>query len=357
MNVKVQALRNQMKVANLQGMIVSNPVNIRYLTGLTEEGTFLITPRENIFITDSRYLEAVNSFLTLDQEIVAYDIKNLNKYDYENFFSDCENVGFEEGYVTYEMYKAYLQTYQVNLVETEGIIELHRMVKDESEIENIKSACLITDKCFEYIKDFIEIGMTEKEIAFEIEKFMKLNGAEALAFDTIVASGPNSSMPHAVPTDRKIKENEIIQFDFGCKVNGYCSDFSRVLYTGRSIPDEIQSVFKFVLSEYEYITKNLAENVNIKEILNKCKRDYSENEYELFHSFGHSLGLDIHENPILSLKQDFKLKNNMLITVEPGVYIPGKFGIRLEDTVLITKQGCNTLTKSKIMLDFLGKIC
>lgn len=219
MNSKIQALKNQMLVMNLQGMIISNPVNIRYLTGLTAEGTLLITPKGNVFITDSRYLEAVNSFLTIDQEIMAYDVRNLNKYDYEAFFAGCENVGFEEAYVTYEMYKAYLRTYQVNLIETEKIVELHRMVKEESEIDNIRKACFITDKCFEHIKEFIKIGMTEKEIAFEIEKYMKINGAEGLAFDTIVASGPNSSMPHAIPTDRRVEEKDIIQFDFGCKVN------------------------------------------------------------------------------------------------------------------------------------------
>ncbi len=347
MNSKIQALRNQMKVLNIQGMIISNPVNIKYLTGLTEEGTFLITPKDNIFITDSRYLEAVNTFLTIDQEIISYNLKNLNKHDYEAFFSECENVGFEESYVTYEMYKIYLQTYQVNLIETEGIIELHRMVKDEEEIENIKKACNITDKCFEYIRGFIRVGMTEKEIAFEIEKYMKINGADGLAFDTIVASGSNSSMPHAVPTDRKIEENDIIQFDFGCRVNGYCSDFSRVLFVG-IITDEMRRVYEFVLKEYEYIVKNLSEGIDVKDLLKRCEKDYQDNEYELLHSFGHSLGLDIHEEPILSSKHDFKLKKDMLLTVEPGVYIPGKFGIRLEDTILINKSGCNTLTKSAI---------
>lgn len=345
MNLKIQALRNQMKVMVLQGMIISNPVNIRYLTGLTAEGTMLITPKGNVFITDSRYLEAVNSFLTIDQEIIAYDVRNLNKYDYESFFTGCENVGFEEGYVTYEMYKAYLRTYQVNLVETEKIIELHRMVKEDDEIDSIKKACVITDRCFEYLKEYIKPGMTEKEIAFEIEKFMRMNGAEELAFDTIVASGPNSSMPHAVPTDRKIENKDIIQFDFGCKVNGYCSDFSRVLFVG-GVTSEEEKIYNFVFRQYDYIVKNLSEIENIKPILKKCEQDYKDEGYEILHSFGHNLGLDIHEEPILSIKSDTKLKKNMVLTVEPGVYIPGKFGIRIEDTVLINKNGCNTLTKS-----------
>ena len=356
MNSKIRALKNQIKALNLQGMIISNPKSIRYLTGLIAEGTLLITPRENIFITDSRYMETVNSFLTIDQEIVAYDIRNLNKTDLESIFDGAENVGFEEAYVTYEQYKFYLQTYRVNLVETDKLIELHRMVKEDDEIENIKKACLITDNCFDYIKEFVKPGVTEKEIAFEIEKYMVTHGAEGLAFDTIVASGPNSSLPHAIPTDRKVEEKDIIQFDFGCKVNGYCSDFSRAMFLGNPTSDMV-NVYDFVLKEYRKIISGLSESSDIKSVLKECEQDYKNDKYDLLHSFGHSLGLDIHEDPILSSKGELKLKKNMLITVEPGVYFPGKFGIRIEDTVLINKTGATPLTKSGTMLDFVKKVC
>lgn len=323
MNSKIQALRNQIKAQNLQGMIISNPKSIRYLTGLVAEGTFLITPKDNIFITDSRYIESVNSSLTIDQEITTYDIRNLNRVDFENIFECSEGVGFEESYVTYEQYKFLLQTYRVNLVETDKLIELHRMVKDEDEIDNIKKACLITDNCFDYIKDFIKPGMTEIEIAFEIEKYMKTHGAEGLAFDTIVASGKNSSLPHAIPTDRKIENQDIIQFDFGCRVNGYCSDFSRVLFIGNPTSEMIK-VYEFVLKEFRKILSKLSEEADIKNILKECEKDYKDEKYDILHSFGHSLGLDIHEEPILSSNRDTKLKKNMLITVEPGVYFPRK---------------------------------
>ena len=288
MNSKIQALRNQIKAQNLQGMIISNPKSIRYLTGLVAEGTFLITPKDNIFITDSRYIESVNSSLTIDQEITTYDIRNLNRVDFENIFEGSEGVGFEESYVTYEQYKFLLQTYRVNLVETDKLIELHRMVKDEDEIDNIKKACLITDNCFDYIKDFIKPGMTEIEIAFEIEKYMKTHGAEGLAFDTIVASGKNSSLPHAIPTDRKIENQDIIQFDFGCKVNGYCSDFSRVLFIGNPTSEMIK-VYEFVLKEFRKILSKLSEEADIKNILKECEKDYKDEKYDILHSFGHSL--------------------------------------------------------------------
>lgn len=174
---------------------------------------------------------------------------------------------------------------------------------------------------------------------------MRINGADGLAFETIVASGPNSSMPHAIPTDRKIQEQDIIQFDFGCKVNGYCSDFSRVLFIG-GITEEEEKVYKFVLQEYEFIRSKLADGINIKETLKESENHYKIENYELLHSFGHNLGLDIHEEPVLSVRYETKLKKNMILTVEPGVYIPGKFGIRIEDTILINKDGSNILTKS-----------
>ena len=151
MNSRIKWLRNQLIPLKLDGIIVSNPINIRYLTGLTEEGTLILAQKENVFITDGRYIESVNHKLTLDDEIIAYNSKELTKYDYEGFFMLDENVGFEEGYLTYEKYKKYLHTYQVNLVETEGLLENQRIVKDEEEYESIKKACEITDKAFEYI--------------------------------------------------------------------------------------------------------------------------------------------------------------------------------------------------------------
>lgn len=151
MNVRIKWLKNQLIPLKLEGIIVSNPVNVRYLTGLEEEGILIVGKKENIFITDSRYTESVNKKLTLDDEIVVFDSRNMSKYDYENIFEINDNVGFEEKYVTYEQYKRYLQLYKVNLVETEGLIENQRIVKDEEETKFIEKACEITDKTFEYI--------------------------------------------------------------------------------------------------------------------------------------------------------------------------------------------------------------
>lgn len=273
MNKRLKWLKNQLKALNLEGMIVSNPINIKYLTGLNAEGVLIIAPRETVFITDSRYIEDVNSKLTISDEIVAYDSKNLSKYDYEGFFMICENIGFEENYVTYANYLKYLQTYKVNLVETEGLIERQRFIKDEEEIECIKKACEITDKTFDYIIHNIKRGMTEKEVAFEIEKYMISLGADGVAFETIVAAGEHSSMPHAVPTDRKIKSGDVLLFDMGAKYKGYTSDLSRTVFVGEN--NFLEEEYNFVLEKQKFISKNFKDGVNIKQVLKQVEEAYA----------------------------------------------------------------------------------
>ena len=179
MNEKIKALREKMKSLNLEGMIISNPINIKYLTEITSEGTLLITRRENIFITNTMYIEEVNSTLTIGDEIIVTDATYLSDDDYENFFTFCENVGFEEKYITYECYKKSMQKYKANnLVETEGIIEKQRMIKDEEEIRKIKKASEITDQCFAHLLQYIKIGMTEKEVLEEIIRFFNQSEAD-----------------------------------------------------------------------------------------------------------------------------------------------------------------------------------
>ena len=345
MNPRIKWLRNQLLSLKLDGMIVFNPVNIKYLTGLSEEGFLIVAPKENIFVTDSRYIESVNRNLTIDDEIVAYNSRDLSKYDYEAIFMTNENVGFEENYVTYEKYKSLLQTYQVNFVETEGLIENQRIVKDDEEISKIKKACEITDNTFEYITNNLKEGITEREVAFEIERYMIMQGADGTAFESIVAFGENTSMPHAVPTGRKLKKGDIIQFDIGSKYEGYCSDFSRVVFFGE-MDSSYKDIYDFVLDEQEKASRALKTGANIKSVVKDREVDYKLKNFEVLHSFGHGVGLDIHELPILRSNQDYMLKENSVIAIEPGVYIPGRFGIRIEDTFIVGKDGCINLTKS-----------
>ena len=346
MNERLRWLRNNLKSQNIQGMIISNPINIKYLTNLSAEGILLMTLRENVFITDDRYIEEVKRTLTVDDEIVITNARNVSAEDYENFFMFCENVGFEENYVTYAKYKEIMHKYKINdLVETDGIIEKQRLIKDEEEIANIRKACEITDNCFTHLLSYIKKGMTEKQISEEVERFFKANGASGTSFDTIVASGENSSMPHAVPTDRKIQSGDIITIDMGCKYNGYCSDMTRNIFVD-SVNEYIKEVYDFVRKNQEFALSEMKDGVIIKNISKMVECNYKLFDQELVHALGHGVGLEIHEDPIIHSRNEKVFKAGMVVTDEPGVYLPGKFGVRIEDTVLITDAGCEVLTKS-----------
>lgn len=327
-------------------MIVSNPINIKYLTGIEAEGILILGRKENYFLTDGRYVEAVHSHLTIEDEIIVEDVKDLAEQDAQNLFLFCENVGFEENHVTYAKYKEYMYKFKIhNLVETELLIEKQRAIKDQEEIRYITKACNITDDCFEYLLNYIKIGMTEKQIAGAIERFFRINGADELAFDTIVASGPNSSMPHAVPTDRKIEYGDVVTIDMGCKYNGYCSDMTRTIFIGK-IDEEAEKIYNLVLKNQKQTIGEMKEGAISKNIAKMVINDFEINGYDLIHGLGHSVGLELHEIPYLGTKSEAILKSNMIITDEPGIYIPGKFGIRIEDTVIVGKSTGVALTKS-----------
>lgn len=346
MNPKLQWLRNTMSSLDLQGLIISNPINIKYLTNIEAEGILLLTRKDNIYITDGRYIEQVHRTLTLYDEIIVYNVNDVSKDDYENFFMFCENVGFEENYVTYAKYKELIRKYKINnLVETEHIIEKQRMIKDDEEISNLIKACEITDNCFSYILTYIKPGMTEKQIANEIEEYYKAR-TDGLSFETIVASGENTSKPHAVPTDRKIQEQDIITIDMGCKVNGYCSDMTRTFFVG-SVPEYVKPVYDLVLKNQEQTIEEMKDGASTRLLTKMVDNDFRLNGYDLIHALGHGVGMEIHEAPYINFRSDVPLKENMVVTDEPGIYVPGRFGVRIEDTIQITKFGCISLTKSE----------
>ena len=187
--------------------------------------------------------------------------------------------------------------------------------------------------------------MTEKQIAREIDDYFYKN-AEGISFETIVASGENSSKPHAIPSDRQIQNVDVITIDMGCKVNGYCSDMTRTIFVGE-VPQYIKKVYELVLKNQEQVLKDIKENANTKQITKMVDNDLRLNNYDLIHGLGHGVGLEIHEAPSLSINSESLLKENMIVTDEPGIYIAGQFGVRIEDTVLVGKGGCEALTKSK----------
>lgn len=345
MNERIQALRHKMAGLDLQGMIISNPVNVKYLTGIDAEGILLLTRKENVYITDARYTEYVISTLTPFDQIVVDDQKNISKDDYENYFLFCENVGFEEDYVTYAVYKEYMHKYKINnFVEATKLVEALRAIKDDEEIKNVKIACEITDKCFQMLLEYIKPGLTEKQIARRIHDYY-MDNAEGESFDAIVASGENSSKPHAIPTDRKVKNQDIITIDMGCRFNGYCSDMTRTIFVGEPKKEQLD-IYNLVLENQNKALNEIRDGQNIKQIAKIVENNFSDKGYTLVHSLGHGVGLNIHEQPFINMKNDNQLKENMIITDEPGIYLTGNFGVRIEDTVLVTKKGAIALTES-----------
>lgn len=346
MNIRISKLREELTKCGLDGMIVSNPINIRYLTDLTAEGMLIINERENIFITDSRYIEDVNNTVTIDDEITVYDGVHLTEDDYFNFFHNCNKVGFEESYITYANYIKMVRKFRLKeAIETEDIIEKMRIYKDDSEIIKIEKACNITDACFLHLLDFIQIGMTEKEVAFEIQNFFMINGADGLAFDTIVASGPNTSKPHATPSDRTIKVGDPVLIDFGAKFEGYCSDMTRTIFV-KEVSEENEELYNFVAKVQERAFEKIKSGADGKAISDYVQNEFYSRGYDLIHALGHGVGLEVHEVPILSTRRKMVLEENMIITNEPGIYIPEKIGIRIEDTVLVNNMTATNLTKS-----------
>lgn len=346
MNYKIKCLREKMKLLEIDGMIISNPINIEYITGVYAEGTLIINDKDNIFITDARYIEDVNSTITISDEINVRDQANIPENEYISFFANCPRVGIEENYISYSKYQNLVRIYRLKeAVETNNLIEKMRTIKDDNEIAKIRRACEITDNCFTHLLEYIKVGMTERQIAFEIEKYFIENGANGLAFDTIVASGENSSKPHAVPTNRKIQSGDNITIDFGAKYKGYCSDMTRTIFVG-SVSDEVRDLYNFILEGQLRATNKIKDGVDGKSVARGVQIEYNARNFELIHALGHGVGLEVHELPYLSYRSSQILKENMVVTNEPGIYIPEKIGIRIEDTILVNKLESEVLTKS-----------
>ena len=194
------------------------------------------------------------------------------------------------------------------------------------------------------IIQYIKPGMTEIQVARKIQDFYR-DFAEGESFETIVASGENTSKPHAIPTNRKIEKQDIVLIDMGCKVKGYCSDMTRTIFIGEPTEEQLK-IYNLVLKNQKQVLDDIQEGKNIKNLSRRLENNFAEYGYDMIHSLGHGVGLEIHEKPFVNSKNDNSLKENMVITDEPGIYLPGNFGVRIEDTVLVKKQGHQALTES-----------
>ena len=347
---RLKKVRGHLKKENLDALLVSQEQNRYYLTGWMgdfESGFVLITPKKSFILTDSRYSEhAIKN--SVGFEVLEYDsqvaifIRDLTKK------LKIKRIGYESHDLSVFTFKR-LQKYNSHLkfVPIAHLVEEVRSVKDKFEILKLKKVVSVADQAFRHILGLIKPGMTEVEVAWEMEKYMRERGAEKMAWHPfIVACGPHSSMAHYSAGNTKIKKNDMVLVDYGCVFEGYYSDTTRVFFIGKPT-EEQKKIYNLVLEAQklsEGLIKEGKTGATIDKKVRKFLEKYTKNFYR--HSLGHGVGLQVHEEPRLSIHSENKLKAGNVVTVEPGVYVPGWGGVRLEDMVVVTKNGCEILTKA-----------
>ncbi|MBQ8166959.1 MAG: aminopeptidase P family protein [Lachnospiraceae bacterium] len=367
MNKRFDNLQNIIVDKTLDGVILTDGYNIDYLSGYKgHTGMLLVLGQDRYILTDSRYTEQAASeareYFIIDIGMDGYSktVKRLVEEKYSMEHGECEsnvelNIGFEDKSISYSQYRALADVFdniKVNLVHLEESVNKLRMIKSAEEIELIAKAEAIGDEAFNHIINFMEVGMTEKQVALELEVAMKSLGADGLSFDTIVASGKNSSMPHAVPTDKVIEDGDFVTMDFGCVYKGYCSDMTRTVYMGDELTEKQLEVYTTVLAAQKEALKAIKPGVVCSDI-DKIARDYiaAAGYGDCFgHGLGHGVGLFIHEEPRFSRTCDEVLVPGMVLSVEPGIYLPGEFGVRIEDLIVVTEDGYENLAASPKVL-------
>ena len=329
--------------------LVTSNANRMYLTGFNSSaGAVFITSKGAYFLIDFRYFEAAKSAVVSCETLLANRI--LKQISELCDTHGIEKIKIESDFVTVatlDRYKKALEN--IEIVSDDSLSEQlsnMRSVKSKNEISLIRDAQTLTDQTFSYILDRISQGRTEREVMLDMEFFMRSLGSDGVSFDFIVVSGKNSSLPHGVPTDKKIEKGDFVTMDFGAVVGGYRSDMTRTVAVS-FVTDEQRKVYDTVLAAQNAALAAIHSGALCKDI-DKISRDLIEADYKgcFGHGLGHSVGIEIHENPNFNTVCEAELKEGMVLTVEPGIYIENKFGVRIEDMVAVTKDGCENLTYS-----------
>ncbi|MDO8536181.1 MAG: Xaa-Pro peptidase family protein [Candidatus Omnitrophota bacterium] len=344
--LRVKKLRAELKRRGIGSVLVTNESNVRYLTGFKGgDSLVVITPDSQFFLTDSRYAEeakdSVSGFTIVEVTTSTYDcISNILKKN------RIRKMGFDSLNLPYEVATRLAGHIRpAKLVSTKNIIESLRAVKDPKEIEAIKRSIDLTKKVLNKVSKAVRPGISERYISDLIEcEFIK-KGAR-IAFETIVAHGKNCSKPHAHATEEKIAGNDVVMLDMGCKLDLYNSDMTRMLFVGK-VRDKIKEIYGIVSAAQKAAIEKIRPGVRVSDI-DIAGRGYIERKgYGKFfgHSIGHGIGIDVHEEPSISKRNNNVLKSGMVFTVEPAIYLPKVGGVRIEDMVLVTDKGCEILTR------------
>ncbi len=344
---KLTKIRERLERESLDGFLVATQQNRRYLSGFKgSAGTLLVTATQAVLLTDSRYTEqAAQQAPDFEVEKTTVDDDSLERAVAR---TGARRLGFEKDHISYTGWEKLRDRLSgVELVGLSGAIEELRMLKSPEEIEKISKAQAIADEAFGLLTDKIRIGATELSLAMELEFTMRKLGADRLAFSIIAVSGERSSLPHGVPTNKALAEGDFLTIDFGAAYDGYCSDETRTFVMGR-LGKKHEEIYNLVLKAQVAAVEKVGPGIPAKEIDLTGRRIIEEGGYgEYFgHGIGHGVGLDVHERPAVSRKSEDMLAPGMVITVEPGVYIPGFGGVRIEDLVLVTEDGHKVLSTS-----------
>ncbi len=312
------------------------------------EGVAVIGRSKSFYFTDSRYIEVAQ------ENLPGFTVRETNRQNpcvqrINEALAElqAEKLGIEEQYLTYAEFLNYEKSLHAALKPCQQAISSFRQIKEDWEIERMLRAQAITDKTFQELLGVIRAGMTEKELAAELIYSLYKNGADGLSFQPIVVSGPNTSKPHGVPGSRKLEYGDFITMDFGCMVDGYCSDMTRTVALG-FVSEEMAHVCDVVLRAQETAIAMTKAGVTGQAVDGAARKIIADAGYGAYfgHGYGHSLGLEIHEAPNCNPSNDQPLPAGTVCSAEPGIYIPGKFGVRIEDVVIVTEDGCRDITAS-----------
>ena len=350
---RLRKLRTSIAEKGLDALLLSQPENLRYLSGFTgSSGWLLISGQNAILATDFRYVEQAKGE-SPDFEIIQ--TKQELRDWLPGLVSDLgwHKLGFEANFISYEGYHKLseaIKTKQVNLklVPTTGIVEQLRSIKEPEELGFITKAVELVDAVFEQTKSIIRPGITEKEAAWEIEKILRQEGSEGIPFEIIVASGSNSALPHARPAEKIICSGEPVLIDMGARINGYCSDFSRTLFLGET-DKSLQEIYNIVLKAQATAVERIESGMDASQADRLARSVVEQAGYgDAFgHGLGHGVGLAVHEFPTLGPRSSDSLADGMVFTIEPGIYLAGKGGVRIEDMVVLKNGKAKVLTKAK----------
>ena len=335
----------------LDAMLLSCEANRFYASGFHSSGTdgmALVTRDKNYYFTDARYTEAAGRAVQ-DAELrevggrIGYTARLKEAVEEQSI----KKMGFEDAYMTVRDFETFRRALPCELVPAADLLAELRRVKDREELEIMTAAQRIAERALEDILREIRPGVTEREIAARLQYLMLHYGAENMSFDPIVVSGPNGSLPHGVPSEREIQSGEFVTMDFGCIYRGYCSDMTRTVAVG-SATEEMRTVYETVLAAQRAGIAAARAGVTGKDVDAAARQVIADAGYGAYfsHSFGHGVGVEIHEAPAAASSNDKPLPAGAVISAEPGIYLPGRLGVRIEDVIVLTEDGCENLTRA-----------